>query len=83
MKYVAENGVAFDTEEGCVAYEAELKRLSDEKDKARAEVDRLHKEFLKAGEKYGEALVAYNETYLEDTTDEPVSFAELLAWLLS
>lgn len=84
MKYVAEDGTVFDTEEGCVAYEAELKKLSDEKEKARAEVDLLYKEFLRAGEKYADALTAYNDKYVhDDKMDEVISFGDFLAWLLS
>lgn len=83
MKYVADDGKVFDDLTACTAHEAELNRLAESKDIARAEVERLRDAFYEAGEKYANAVEDYNKRFAEQRSDEPVSFGELLAWLLS
>ena len=83
MKYVADDGKVFDNLTACTAHEAELKREAESKGIARAEVERLREAFYKAGEEYAKAVESYNERFGEPKSEEPVSFGELLAWLLS
>lgn len=79
MKYVAEDGKVFDTEKACAEYEVGLKKETDEQEAAKAEVQRLRKEFYDAGERYTAALEAYNDRYHPTGLDA----LDILAWLLS
>lgn len=83
MKYVADDGKVFDDLTACTEHEAELKRLAESKGIARAEVERLREAFYEAGEKYANVVEDYNKRFAEQESEEPVSFGELLAWLLS